>query len=117
MKSSKFIDEAIIIGNQRRFITAVIVPNFENLEQYAAGKQLSHASREELVDLPHVYDFYAAEIDGLCEEFATFERVKKFLLLDRPLSVETGELTPSLKVKRRIIESKYKDQIDSLYND
>lgn len=117
LKSSKFIDEAIIIGNQRRFITAVIVPNFENLEQYAAGKQLSHASHVELVGLPQVYEFYAAEIDGLCEEFATFERVKKFLLLDRPLSVETGELTPSLKVKRRIIESKYKDQIDSLYND
>jgi long-chain acyl-CoA synthetase len=117
LKFSKFIDEAIIIGNHRRFVTAVIVPNFENLEEYAQGKHVPHATHEEMVDHPQVRKLFAEEIDGLCEQFATFERVKKFLLLDRALSIETGELTPSLKVKRRIIESKYKDQIDSLYTE
>jgi long-chain acyl-CoA synthetase len=115
LKSSKFIDEAIIIGNKRRFLAALIVPNFDKLEQYAVGKHVPHTTHEELTGHPQVHKLFTEEIDRLGEQFAKYERVKKFLLLDCSLSIETGELTPSLKVKRRIIESKYKAQIDSLY--
>jgi long-chain acyl-CoA synthetase len=115
LKSSKFIDEAIVIGNKRRFLSALIVPNFDNLEQYALSKHVPHSTHEELTGHPKVQELFSGEIDKLGEQFANYERVKKFLLLDRPLSIETGELTPSLKVKRRILENKYKDQIDSLY--
>jgi long-chain acyl-CoA synthetase len=115
LKNSRFIDEAIIIGNRRKFVSAVVVPNFDNLRRYAVERQISHASDEELVDHSQVRELFDDEIERLCEPFASFERVKKYALLDRPLSIETGELTPSMKVKRRIIEEKYGEQIDSLY--
>jgi len=117
LKNSKYIDEAIVIGNARRFVSAVIVPNFENLRQFAAGNNLSFETDTELVGHAQVEELYAGEIDRLCEPFATFERIKRFTLLDSPLTIEAGELTPSLKVKRRIVEQKFKDQIDALYAD
>ena len=117
LKNSKYIDESIVIGNARRFVSAVVVPNFENLRQFAAGKNLPFDSDAELVGLSQVEELYAGEIERLCEPVATFERVKRFTLLDSPLTIEAGELTPSLKVKRRIVEQKFKDQIDALYAD
>jgi long-chain acyl-CoA synthetase len=115
LKHSKFIDEAIVIGNRRKFITAVIVPNFENLRRYAVESQIPHASDDELIGHPLVQGLFGDEVELLCEPFASFERVKKFVLLDQPLTVETGELTPSMKVKRRILEKKYKEKINELY--
>ena len=115
LKQSKFIDEVIVIGNKRKFISAVIVPNFENLREFAVGKHIAHTTNGELVDHPQVAELYSGEIDRLCEPFASFERVKKHVLLDRPLTIESDELTPSLKVKRRILENNYKNQIDALY--
>jgi len=115
LKNSKFIEEAILIGNQRKFVSAVIVPSFENLRQYAVGRHIPHASDEELIDHSQVRELFDEEIERLCDAFASFEKVKRFALLSAPLSIESGELTPSLKVKRRIIEEKFKDQIDALY--
>jgi long-chain acyl-CoA synthetase len=117
IKNSRFIDEAIVIGNGRKFVSALIIPNFDNLRQFAVGRRIPHISDEELVGHPQVVELYTDEIARSCEAFAGFEQIKKFTLLETPLSIESGELTPSLKVKRRIIERKYKDQIDSLYAD
>jgi long-chain acyl-CoA synthetase len=117
LKQSIYIDEALLIGNKRKFVTAVVLPNFENLRQYAIGHHVPHATNEELVQHSRVHELYTEEIERLCEPFAKFERVKKFLLLHGPVTIETGELTPSLKLKRRIIEKKYKDEIDALYKE
>jgi long-chain acyl-CoA synthetase len=117
LKNSKYIDEAIVIGNARKFISAVIVPNFDTLRVFAEGRNLPYDSSKALVGHPQVEELYTEEIERLCEPFASFERIKKFTLLDSPLTIETGELTPSLKVKRRIFEKKFKDQIDALYTE
>ena len=117
LKNSRFIDEVIVIGNGRKFVSALIVPNFENLRQFAIGRQIAYTSDDELVAHAQVFELYADEITRLCEPFAGFEQIKKFTILATPLTIESGELTPSLKVKRRIIEGKYKDRIDSLYTE
>jgi long-chain acyl-CoA synthetase len=117
LKNSKYIEEAIVIGHARRFVSAVIVPDFVNLRQFAAGKQIPETSDGELVNHPLVQDLFTEEVEQLCESFATFERIKRFALLDSPLTIESGELTPSLKVKRRIVEQKFKDRIEALYSE
>jgi long-chain acyl-CoA synthetase len=117
LKNSKFIEEAIVIGNARRFVSAVIVPSFEALRQFATGRNIVNATDEELVNHPQVLELYSEEVARLCESFATFEQVKKFALLDSPLTIESGELTPSLKVKRRIVEEKFGDKIDAMYEE
>jgi len=115
LKHSKYIDEAIVIGNARRFVSAVIVPNFDNLRLFADGKQISYTADDELVGHVLILELFTEELARLCEPFAGFEKIKKFALLDSPLSIESGELTPSLKVKRRIVEQKFKDRIEALY--
>jgi len=117
LKESRYIDEVLLIGNKRPFVAAVILPNFDRLRQHSLGHHIPHDTNEEMVRHERVYELYVEEIERLCEPFAKFERVKKFVILDEPLTVETGELTPSLKVKRRIIEEKYKGQINALYAD
>jgi long-chain acyl-CoA synthetase len=116
LKNSKYIDEVVLIGNRRKFISAVIVPNFENLLKSTVSQGLPTQNPGELLRQPQVRELFAAEVDRLCEPFAPFERVKQFVLLDRPLSIASGELTPSLKVKRRIVEQKLMAQIDALYH-
>jgi long-chain acyl-CoA synthetase len=115
LKNSKYIEEAILIGNKRRFVSAVIVPNLDNLRQFASSHNIPHTSDEDLLKHPQVLQLYDEEIARLSEPFASFERIKKFVLLEKPLSIESGELTPSLKVKRRIVEDKFKDRIDAMY--
>jgi long-chain acyl-CoA synthetase len=115
LKNSKYIEEAIVIGNARKFVSAVIVPNFENLRVFADEKRISCDSDTGLVENPQVLRLFEEEIERLCESFASFERIKRFALLESPLSIESGELTPSLKVKRRIVEKKFKDRIEALY--
>lgn len=117
LKNSRFIDEAIVIGNGRKFVSALIIPNFDSLRQFAVGRQIAHTSDDELVVHPQVVELYTDEIERLCAPFAGYEKIKKFSLLETPLTIESGELTPSLKVKRRIIERKYSDRIDALYSD
>jgi len=115
LKTSKYIDDVCLIGNQRNFISALIIPNFETLTAWAQQHQLSFHNNPELVDHPAVIGLIAEEIDVLQIELARFEKVKKFILLAEPLSIDRGELTPSLKIRRAVIEQKYKAEIDQLY--
>jgi long-chain acyl-CoA synthetase len=117
LKNSKYIDEAIVIGNARKYVSAVIVPNFDSLHLFAEETNLPHESDEQLVRDPQIEELYAREVERLCASFATFEQIKRFALLDSPLTIESGELTPSLKVKRRIVEAKFKDQIEAMYEE
>jgi long-chain acyl-CoA synthetase len=115
LKTSKYIAEAILVGNRRRFVAAIIVPDFAQLEEFALSRHIPHNTREQLVEATQVNDLYTAEIERLCEPFASFERVKRFVLLDHELEIARGELTPSLKVRRVVIEDKYRNLIDGLY--
>jgi long-chain acyl-CoA synthetase len=115
LKANRFFGEVVMVGNRRNFAAALVVPNFEALEAWAKQKGLVFGSRQELVASPEVAHHYKDVIAALTADLAQFEKIKKISLLAREFSLEAGELTPSLKVKRRVIEEKYKDLIDRMY--
>jgi long-chain acyl-CoA synthetase len=117
LKTHPLVAEIVMIGNKRNFPSALVVPNFDNLEKWAREHAVPAASREELVRDPKVIALYDATIAELSKNLAQFERIKRIALLPREFSLESGELTPTLKVKRRVVEQKYKDVIDRLYED
>jgi long-chain acyl-CoA synthetase len=115
LKTHKLFAEVCMIGNRRNFPAALIVPNFESLENWAKEKGLSSGSREELIARPEVEALYENTIKGLTADLAQFEKIKKFALLAKEFSIESGELTPKLSVKRKVVEQKYKHLIDRMY--
>jgi len=117
IKGSKFVSQAVLIGNERKFASALIVPNFEQLESYLRHKGLEPMSPSEMCSSPVIIDLFERQVAKHTEGLATFESVKKILLLNRELTVETGELTPTLKVRRRIVDEKYRDLIEGLYKE
>ena len=104
-----------MIGNKRHFPAALLIPRFDYLEKWAKEQGLAVASREELVARPEVVELYDRTVRELTSHLASFEKIKKLAILAREFSLETGELTPKLSVKRRVVEQKYKDVIDRLY--
>jgi long-chain acyl-CoA synthetase len=115
LKTNPFVAEVVMVGNKRHFPAALVVPSFERLEKWAAEKGFSFGSRDELVRRPEVLAHYESLVDQLTDDLAKFERIKKIKLLSKEFSIEAGELTPTMKVKRRVIEQKYKDLIDNIY--
>ncbi len=115
IKTNKYFAEIVMIGNKRNFPTALVVPNFEALEKWAREHGLSFGSREDLISKPAVVEFYDKLIRDLTRDLAQFEKIKRVTLLAREFTLEAGELTPTLKVKRRFVEQKYKDVIDKMY--
>lgn len=113
--TSPYIEQVMVIGDKRNFLTALIVPKFDALKKFAAEKGISFASIEELVQNPEIYDLVAADIQKLTFELARFEQIKKFTLMPKEFTVESGELTPTLKVKRKVVVEKYADIIDKMY--
>jgi long-chain acyl-CoA synthetase len=116
LKTSPLVGEVVMIGDRRNFPSALVVPNFETLEKWAREKGLAFSTREDLVARPEVEALYEQTIRDLTPHLAQFERIKKVALLTREFTLEAGELTPTLKVKRRVIEQKYKDVIDRIYD-
>ena len=110
-----FIEQFIAIGDRRKFITALIVPNFEALEAYAQAQGIAYRNREELVENKDIYAYYKQRIDGRSAELARYEQVKVFTLLPAPFSQETGELTPTQKIKRKVVAEKYAAQVEAMY--
>lgn len=115
IKGSRFVNQVVLIGNGRKFPAALIVPDWEQIESYAHLKGIKAGSRTELCGHPRILDLFERQIASLTSELAKYERVKKIALLENELTIETGELTPTLKVKRRIIDEKYRAVIDQLY--
>jgi long-chain acyl-CoA synthetase len=116
IKTHPLVAEIVIVGDKRHFPAALVVPRFENLERWAQEKALATGSREELTRRPEVIAEYQRVIDTMTEHLAQFEKIKRIALLPREFSLEAGELTPKLNVKRRVVEQKYKDIIDRLYD-
>ena len=115
LKKSPLISEVVMIGNKRNFASALVVPKFDALEKWAASKGIAFRDREDLVRRPEIVAHYEEAVKQATGDLAKFEQIKKIALLPRELSLEAGELTPTLKVKRRVVEQKYKDMIDRLY--
>jgi len=115
LKTSKYVEDVCLVGNHRKFISALVIPNFEMLKSYLkeAGQEISEP--EEIVKNKDVIELINAEFSALQKSLASYETAKKFILLAEPLSIEKGEITPSLKIKRNVVEKHYKDQIDQLY--
>ncbi len=115
VKSSRFINQVVVIGDNRKFAAALIVPYWDQLEAYAKLKGLNLSTREQFCRHPRIIDLFERQIAARTQNLAQFERIKRIALLDQELTVEGGELTPTLKVKRRVVDEKYRDVIDRIY--
>lgn len=117
IKSSRFVSQVVVIGNARKYAAALIVPNLEVLRSYAAHKGIEYGNETELIENPRIVDLMQRQVDKYTEELARFEKVKRVALLPSELTVESGELTPTLKPRRSVIEKRYARVIDRLYEE
>ena len=105
----------MVIGDQRNYITALIVPNFEQLERWAGYKKLKYENLRELIADPLIYAKLMSRVDRVNGDLSNYERIKKIAILDHEMTMEGGELTPSLKIKRRVVNQMYGGLLESLY--
>jgi len=113
----KFIDQIAIIADQRKFVSALIIPVYSLLEEYAREHHIAFNSREELCANEQIIQMMKERIDTLQQQLAHYEQVKRFTLLPHHLSMEKGELTNTLKIRRRVLNENYKEQIDAMYEE
>ena len=113
----KYIDQICIVADQRKFVSALIVPVYTLLEEYAREHNISFEDREQLCGNPQIIEMMKERIDTLQQQLAHYEQVKRFVLLPHHLSMEKGELTNTLKIRRRVLYENYKEQIDMMYEE
>ncbi len=116
-KTSKWIDQLVVVGERQAYMAALIVPDFEALEARAEADGISYDSIEDLIDKEEIQNIYRQEIRSYSTELASHEKIRDFRLVSNEFSVETGELTPTLKIKRRIVEDKYGDLIEEMFSE
>jgi long-chain acyl-CoA synthetase len=112
-----FIEQIAVIGDQQKYVTALAVPSFENLKKYALEHKITFKDIEELINHNQIKDMFEKRVEELQKEFSVFEKIKKVTLLPKEFSIEAGEITATLKLKRKVIQKKYKELIDKMYND
>jgi long-chain acyl-CoA synthetase len=115
VKTSKFVSNAVMLGDRRRFPIMLVVPNLDALTAWAQSQGITAATAEELLARPEVQAKMDREVRTTLRDLAGFEVPKKLLLLPRDFTVEAGELTPTLKVKRRVVEQRHRPAIEALY--
>jgi long-chain acyl-CoA synthetase len=115
LKFSPFITDAVVIGDRRAFLTALIMIDHENVERWAQDKAIPFSNFASLCRRPEVQELIQAEIDRVNEQFARVEQVKKFRLIEQKLTAEDEELTPTMKLKRKLVNEKYKALIEGMY--
>jgi len=115
IKSSRFVSQVVVVGNARKFASALVVPNMELLRSYAEMKDIDYDDQNDLLSSPRIVDLIQRQVDKYTAELARFEKVKKVALLEHEFTTESGDLTPTLKPRRSVIERKYADVIDRLY--
>jgi long-chain acyl-CoA synthetase len=113
--ASKFIDQFIVIGDRRMFLSALVVPDFEALKEYADSNKIPYASEEDLTKNDKIYKLLEQDMNELQKKLANYERIRRFSVLHKPFTIESGEITPSLKIRRKAIESNYGELIDEMY--
>jgi long-chain acyl-CoA synthetase len=110
-----FIEQAVIIGEGRKYISALIVPNFSELMSYAKKQAIPFDEKDDLVMKPEIVTFYTEKLGSLMKDYARVEQIRRFTLLPREFSIESGELTPTLKMKRKVIGTNFSSEIESMY--
>lgn len=113
----KYIDQIAVIADQRKFVSALIIPVYGMLEEYAREHNIAFENREQLCANPQIYAMMKERIDTLQQQLAHYEQVKRFTLLPHQFSMEKGELTNTLKIRRRVLNENYKAEIDKMYED
>ena len=116
LKQAPLVDVAMVIGDRRNFIAALLAPDFEELKKWAEDRDLSFSDGEDLISLDEVRSAFQQIVDGVNEGLARYEQIKKFRLLPVTLSIEGGHLTPTMKVKRRVVATEFADLIDDIYS-
>ncbi len=115
VSEDKYIDQVAVIGDERKFVSALVVPNYEALKSYAIEQQIPFSSVEELVRNKEIIDFVFAQIELQQSQFTSYEKIKRIALLPQPFSMEHGELTNTLKLRRKVILERYHDLIEQMY--
>lgn len=115
LTNDDFIENAILIGDDKPFVSALLVPNIETLKEYAHSLNLKYHSIEDLLKKSHICELYEQKLEQLQQSLANFEKVKKFKLLPEDFSMNLGELTPTLKIRRQIIINHFSSLIDEMY--
>lgn len=115
--TSRYIEQSVVIGDKRKYCTALIVPNMEALQAYARENNIAYADEDDLLQKPEIQALIRKEIDNLSTDLASYETIKKFRLIKEPFSIEAGDLTPTLKVKRNVVTQKYQALIDEMYQE
>ncbi|MEN9591791.1 MAG: hypothetical protein RJA21_243, partial [Gemmatimonadota bacterium] len=117
LRTNKYVSQAVMLGDKRSFPVVLIVPNWDQLEKWAASENIAWTSRTELLAMPTINAKMGQEVKTQLAGLASYETPKKVALLEHDFSVERGELTPTLKVKRRVIDKTYQPLIDGLYTE
>jgi len=115
--SSKYIDQFVLIGDRRMFLSALIVPDFEAIIEYADSHKIQYTEVEDLMKQKEIIDLFDKDMAQLQKKLANYEKIRKFKLLTKPFTIETGEITPSMKVKRKFVEDEYSNLIEEMYKD
>ncbi|SNR53592.1 AMP-dependent synthetase/ligase [Lutibacter flavus] len=115
--NDSFIEQIAVIGDQQKYVTALAVPSFENLKKYALEHKITFKDIEELLNHNQIKDMFEKRFEELQKEFSMFEKIKKFTLLPKEFSIEAGEITATLKLKRKVIQKKYEELIDKMYKE
>jgi long-chain acyl-CoA synthetase len=115
--ASKYIDQFVLIGDRRMFLSALIVPDFEAVKEFADSHKIAYTGIDDLIENKQIYDLLETELTKFQKNLANFERVRKFALLDKPFTLENNEITPSMKLKRKVIEERYVHLIEQMYSE
>ncbi|SFO29643.1 long-chain acyl-CoA synthetase [Algoriphagus ornithinivorans] len=114
-KESTLIEQLIVVGDNRNFPGALIVPSFDGLREYCKRKDIPYTTDREMIQREDILEKYQSEVDSLNKYFGKWEQIKRFRLLPEAWGVESGELTPTMKLKRKVIHQKYADEIEAIY--
>ncbi len=117
LKANPYIENVLAIGDRKKFISALVVPNFEKLEEYAKFNNIPYEKIDDLLDNDKVLHFMEGEVDRSTPNLANYEKIKKISLLDRDFEMDKGEMTPTYKIKRNVVEEKYRNIIDAMYKE
>ncbi len=117
LAEDKYIDQIAVIGNAYKFVSALVVPNFDLLEEYAHEHNIHFESREDLIAHKEIHDFISGRIELLQAHFTSYEKIKRFALLPKAFSIENEELTHTLKLRRNVILKRYAQEIEQIYSD
>jgi len=115
MKESAFIDQVMVVGEHEKFASALLVPDFKYLKEWCAARELSGENHDEIIGLPEVIAAYNEEVARINKSLSDWERINRFRIVTDEWSPVSGELSASLKLKRKVVKDKYPDLLDSIY--